>query len=212
MLLWELSELQCFEKHVLSDQGWVRVKSCYYTILIDVPALSRISHSSWDNGFPWDCEIPSRFFFLNFCLSFFWHVQTTFYLFIFGCVGSSLLAQASSSWGVRVSHCSGFPFAEHKPWSVGFGGCGTWADLPLDVWNLPRPGIKPMSPALAGRFLTTGPSWQSDDFDGDPGGQNLNYNCSQNHWFSALGLWLASQAIFYHLEGKHLRWLSLGKQ
>ena len=25
------------------------------------------------------------------------------------------------------------------------------------MWNLPRPGIEPMSPALAGRFLTTGP-------------------------------------------------------
>ena len=25
------------------------------------------------------------------------------------------------------------------------------------MWDLPRPGIKPMSPALAGRFLTTGP-------------------------------------------------------
>jgi len=25
------------------------------------------------------------------------------------------------------------------------------------MWNLPRPGIKPMSPALAGRFLTTEP-------------------------------------------------------
>ena len=25
------------------------------------------------------------------------------------------------------------------------------------MWDLPRPGIVPMSPALAGRFLTTGP-------------------------------------------------------
>ena len=25
------------------------------------------------------------------------------------------------------------------------------------MWDLPGPGIKPMSPALAGRFLTTGP-------------------------------------------------------
>ena len=27
----------------------------------------------------------------------------------------------------------------------------------MNMWNLPRPGIEPMSPALAGRFLTTGP-------------------------------------------------------
>ena len=94
---------------------------------------------------------------------------------------------------------------------MGFSGRGTQAELPLDMWNIPRPGINPMSPSLAGRFLTTGPSWKSDDFEGGPGGQNLNYNCSPNHWFSALGLWLASQAIFYHLEGKHLQWLSLGE-
>ena len=25
------------------------------------------------------------------------------------------------------------------------------------MWDLPRPGLEPVSPALAGRFLTTGP-------------------------------------------------------
>ena len=34
---------------------------------------------------------------------------------------------------------------------------GTWAQLLLGMWDLPRPGTKPMSPALAGRFLTTEP-------------------------------------------------------
>ena len=29
------------------------------------------------------------------------------------------------------------------------------------MWNLPRPGIEPMTPALAGRFLTTGPPGKS---------------------------------------------------
>ena len=29
------------------------------------------------------------------------------------------------------------------------------------MWDLPRPGIKPVSPALAGRFLTTGPPGKS---------------------------------------------------
>ena len=31
----------------------------------------------------------------------------------------------------------------------------------LGMWDLPGPGIKPMSPALAGRFLTTGPPGKS---------------------------------------------------
>ena len=29
------------------------------------------------------------------------------------------------------------------------------------MWNLPGPGIEPMSPALAGEFLTTGPPGKS---------------------------------------------------
>ena len=28
--------------------------------------------------------------------------------------------------------------------------------MPSGVWNLPRPRIKPVSPALAGRFFATG--------------------------------------------------------
>ena len=39
--------------------------------------------------------------------------------------------------------------------------CGTWVSLPCGMWNLTRPRIKLMSPALAGRFLTTGPSGRS---------------------------------------------------
>ena len=31
------------------------------------------------------------------------------------------------------------------------------AQLLRDMWDLPRPEIKPMSPALASGFLTTGP-------------------------------------------------------
>ena len=38
----------------------------------------------------------------------------------------------------------------------GFSGCGTKAQLLCSTWDLPRSGIKPVSPALAGGFLTTG--------------------------------------------------------
>ena len=39
--------------------------------------------------------------------------------------------------------------------------CGTWAWLLQGMWNLPRPGIKPVSPTLAGGFLSTAPSRKS---------------------------------------------------
>ena len=45
---------------------------------------------------------------------------------------------------------------------------------PYGRWNLPRPGTEPMSPALAGRCLTTGPPRKSDIvFFNFPHGTNL---------------------------------------
>ena len=39
--------------------------------------------------------------------------------------------------------------------------CGAWAQLLHDMWDLPEPGIKSMSSAFQGRFLTTGPPGKS---------------------------------------------------
>ena len=85
-------------------------------------------------------------------------------LFIFGgCVFTGVcagflqlqLAGASLPCGVRASHWSGFScwgaqFLEHR-----LSSCGTWAYLFRGMWVLPGPGIEPVSPALAGRFLST---------------------------------------------------------
>ena len=37
----------------------------------------------------------------------------------------------------------------------GLSSCGAPAWLPCGTWDPPRPGIEPVSPALAGGFLTT---------------------------------------------------------
>ena len=42
--------------------------------------------------------------------------------------------------------------AEHR-----LSSCGSRAQLLRGMWDLPRPGLKPVSPALAGRFSTTAP-------------------------------------------------------
>ena len=39
--------------------------------------------------------------------------------------------------------------------------CGAWAQLPRGMWNLPRRGLEPMSPALAGGFLSPVPPGKS---------------------------------------------------
>ena len=109
-----------------------------------------------------------------------------FYLFIFGCVGSSLLLSgflqlrrvgATLRCSARASHCGGFSCC--GAWALGtqasvvvarglsscgswtlecrLNSCGAWALLLRGVWDLPGPGLKSVSPALAGRFLTTAP-------------------------------------------------------
>ena len=55
--------------------------------------------------------------------------------------------------------------AEH---SVGFKSCSAWVWLPHSVWNLPEPGIKPMSPALAGGFLANEPPGKSNEQNFEP--------------------------------------------
>ena len=49
------------------------------------------------------------------------------------------------------------PVAEHRLQTRRLSNCGSWAQLLRGMWDLPRPGLKPVSPALAGRFSTTAP-------------------------------------------------------
>ena len=59
-----------------------------------------------------------------------------------------------SSCGLQVSHCGGL---SHVAWAVEGGlSSSTRVWLPRGMWDLPGLGIKPMSPAWAGGFLTTG--------------------------------------------------------
>ena len=46
---------------------------------------------------------------------------------------------------------------EHRLQKRRLGNCGTRAQLLRGMWDLPRPGLEPVSPALTGRFSTTAP-------------------------------------------------------
>ena len=46
---------------------------------------------------------------------------------------------------------------EHRLQSRRLSNCGSQAQLLHGTWDLPRPGLEPMSPALAGRLPTTAP-------------------------------------------------------
>ena len=50
--------------------------------------------------------------------------------------------------------------AEHRLQTLRLSGCGSRAQLLRSMWDLPRPGLEPVPPALAGRFSTTAPPGQ----------------------------------------------------
>ena len=47
--------------------------------------------------------------------------------------------------------------AEHRLQTRRLSNCGSRAQLLRSMWDLPRPGLEPVSPALAGRLSTTAP-------------------------------------------------------
>ena len=83
--------------------------------------------------------------------------------------------------GARAAHCGGFSCCRARALGVqasvvvarGLSSCGLWALerrlsscgaralLLHSMWDLPGPGIEPVSPASAGGFLTTVPPGKS---------------------------------------------------
>ena len=90
------------------------------------------------------------------------------YLFIYLwlVLGLRFCARAFSScgkWGPLLIAVRGpltiaaSPVAEHRLQTRRLSSCGSRAKLLRGMWDLPRPGLEPVSPALAGRFSTTAP-------------------------------------------------------
>ena len=71
------------------------------------------------------------------------------------CVGFSLwwilLLWSTGSRRMGFSSCGSWAL-ERK-----LSSCGAWTFLLSSMWDLPGPGLEPVSPALAGGFLTTLP-------------------------------------------------------
>ena len=71
------------------------------------------------------------------------------------CGARALGARASVAVTRELSSC-GSRALERR-----LSSCGAWAELLHGMWDLPGPGIEPVSPALAGGFLTTVPPGKS---------------------------------------------------
>ena len=102
-----------------------------------------------------------------------------FFWFFLAVLGLHLCARAFSScgeWGPLFIAVRG-PLtiaaslvAEHRLQSRRLSRCGSRAQLLHGMWDLPRPGLEPVSPALAGRLSTTAPPGKPNpvSFKGDP--------------------------------------------
>ena len=124
---------------------------------------------------------PTLFWFTDFFFLMYRKLQTLLFffliLFIYGCVGSLFLCDGFLSscgkWGPLFIAVRGpltiaaSPVAEHRLQTRRLSNCGSRAQLLRGMWDLPRPGIEPVSPALAGRFSTTvppGKPWFTDSY------------------------------------------------
>ena len=53
---------------------------------------------------------------------------------------------------------------DHRLKTRRLSNCGSRAQLLCGMWDLPRPGLEPVSPASAGRLATTAPPGKPTDF------------------------------------------------
>ena len=81
-------------------------------------------------------------------------------------LGLLFCARAFSSCGKRgplfIAVCGPLTIAashvaEHRLQTRRLSNCGSWAQLLRGMWDLPRPGLEPVSPELAGRLANTVP-------------------------------------------------------
>ena len=75
--------------------------------------------------------------------------------------GLHCCTRAFSSCGAQDSHCGGSSCCRVQILKCRLSSCRQRAWLLHSKWNLLRPGIEPMSPTLAGRFLATMPPGKS---------------------------------------------------
>ena len=99
-------------------------------------------------------------------LSYFFIFLFFIYFYFLAMLGLRFCARAVSSCGKRGPlfiavrgplTIAASLVAEHRLQTCRLSSCGSRAQLLRGMWDLPRPGLEPVSPALAGRFSTSAP-------------------------------------------------------
>ena len=152
----------------------------------------------------WSCQLFKGIFFLSFLsISFFglcWDfvaVQAFLQLQRAGAGHWLLLTAVASLVAEHGLQTLGLQWLQ----CVGFSSWGSRAELPCGMWNLPGSRIKPVAPALAGRFLITGPpgkpsrTFFSESYFFSCKSQFLEFSHSRSNSFISLRFW----EIFFSL-------------
>ena len=130
------------------------------------------------------CHFPTQTFHPHCFLLNYIALQLIFFNLFLAVLGLRFCASAFSSCGERgplfIAVCGPLTIvaslvAEHRLQTHRLSSCGSRAQLLRSMWDLPRPGLEPVSPALASRFSTTVP----------PGKPTVNhFNVQINSGFS----------------------------
>ena len=136
------------------------MKSPTASVLKNELSLRLISTFFFFNVIPFSLTPYCQFYLILFFF------KIIIYLFILAVLGLRFCARASSScgkWGpLFIAVCgpltiAASPVAEHRLQTRRLSSCGSRAQLLRGMWDPPRPGLEPVSPALAGRLPTTAP-------------------------------------------------------
>ena len=108
----------------------------------------------------------------------FWNTYTIYFInllidWFLAVLGLRFCARAFYSCGKRgpllIAVCgpltiAASPVVKHRLQMRRLSSCGSRAQLLCGMWDLPRPGLEPVSPALAGRLSTTAPPGKPPEY------------------------------------------------
>ena len=112
-------------------------------------------------------------------------IQVLFFFFFLAVLSLRFCARGFSSCGKRgplliAVHgpltIAASPVAENRLQTRRLSNCGSRAQLLRGMWDPPRPGREPVSPALAGRLPTTAPPGKPQDSILGRSRENLTWN------------------------------------
>ena len=147
----------------------IKGESILLHVLFSKHILSKKNTAWWHS--PWRTNWITDFLFVHrnilFTHWFFFFFFLSIYLFIYlwlcwVFVSVRGLSLVVASGDHSSSRCAGLSLswpllAEHRLQTRRLSNCGSRAQLLRGTWDLPKPGLEPVSPALAGRLSTPAP-------------------------------------------------------